>query len=221
MGKKSFVGSAIVLMLAGFIVKILGFVYRIYLSNLIGAEGMGLFQLISPIYSLIILTLTSGISIAVSKMVAEEMAKNHSVNLRRITSCALFIVISSGIVVSVLLYLFIDPIVNVILKDSRTYYSMLLLIPCIPVVAAASALKGYFYGIQEVVPTAFSQIAEQVVRITLVITMAGYFLNIGLEYACALATIGMAAGEIANLLVLLVVYKLKKTRKVMYPKEDL
>ncbi|WP_010246080.1 stage V sporulation protein B [Acetivibrio cellulolyticus] len=213
MGKKSFVGSAIVLMLAGFIVKILGFVYRIYLSNLIGAEGMGLFQLISPIYSLIILTLTSGISIAVSKMVAEEMAKNHSVNLRRITSCALFIVISSGIVVSVLLYLFIDPIVNVILKDSRTYYSMLLLIPCIPVVAAASALKGYFYGIQEVVPTAFSQIAEQVVRITLVITMAGYFLNIGLEYACALATIGMAAGEIANLLVLLVVYKLKKNKE--------
>lgn len=213
MGKKSFVGSAIVLMLAGFVVKILGFVYRIYLSNLIGAEGMGLFQLISPIYSLIILTLTSGISIAVSKMVAEERAKNHIVNLRRITACALFIVVSSGIVVSVFMYLLIDPIVNVILKDARTYYSMLLLIPCIPIVAAASALKGYFYGIQEVVPTAFSQIAEQVVRITLVITMAAYFLNIGLDFACALATLGMAVGEISNLLVLWVVYKLKKNKE--------
>lgn len=213
MGKKSFIGSTIILMLAGFVVKILGFVYRIYLSNLIGAEGMGLFQLISPIYSLIILTLTSGISIAVSKMVAEELAKNHIVNLRRITSCALFIVVTSGLVVSVFLYLFIDPIVNVILKDQRTYYSMLLLIPCIPIVAAASAIKGYFYGIQEVVPTAFSQIAEQIVRITLVITMAGYFLNIGLEFACALATIGMAVGEISNLSVLLVIYKLKKRKE--------
>lgn len=212
MGKKSFVGSAIVLMIAGFVVKILGFIYRIYLSNLIGAEGMGLFQLISPIYSLVILTLTSGISIAVSKMVAEQMAKNHLVNLKRITSCALFLVISSGIAVAVLMFVFIDPIVNVILKDSRTYYAMLLMIPCIPIVVAASALKGYFYGIQDVVPTAFSQIAEQVVRITLVITMAGYFLNIGLEYACALATLGMAVGEISNLGVLLVVYKLKKNK---------
>lgn len=75
MAKKSFVGSAIILMIASFVVRILGFIYRIYLSNLIGSEGMGLFQLISPVYSLIILTLTSGISIAVSKMVAEEMAK--------------------------------------------------------------------------------------------------------------------------------------------------
>ncbi len=213
MGKKSFVGSAIVLMIAGFVVKILGFVYRIYLSNLIGAEGMGLFQLISPIYSLVILTLTSGVSIAVSKMVAEQMAKNHSVNLKRITSCALFIVISSGIAVSVFMFVFINPIVNVILKDSRTYYAMLLMIPCVPIVAAASALKGYFYGIQDVVPTACSQIAEQVVRITLVISMAGYFLNIGLEYACALATLGMAVGEISNLGVLLLVYKLRKNKE--------
>jgi stage V sporulation protein B len=125
MAKKSFVGSAIILMIASFVVRILGFIYRIYLSNLIGSEGMGLFQLISPVYSLIILTLTSGISIAVSKMVAEEMAKNHQVNLRRITTCALGIVVSMGVVVSLLMFIFIDPVVNIILKDSRTYYSML------------------------------------------------------------------------------------------------
>ena len=59
MKKKSFIGSAIILMLAGLVVRVLGFIYRVYLSNLIGAEGMGLFQLISPVYSLIILTLTS------------------------------------------------------------------------------------------------------------------------------------------------------------------
>lgn len=64
MRKRSFVSGTLTLMLAGFFVKILGFAYKIYLSNLIGAEGIGLFQLISPIYSLIILTLTSGISIS-------------------------------------------------------------------------------------------------------------------------------------------------------------
>jgi len=89
---------------------------------------------------------------------------------------------------------------------------MLLLIPCIPVIAAASALKGYFYGIQDVVPTACSQVVEQLVKTFLVMAMAGYFVNVGLEYACALATVGMALGEISNLLVLVVVYKFKKKR---------
>lgn len=212
MAKKSFVSGAIILMMSGFIVRILGFIYRIYLSNLIGAEGMGLFQLIFPVYSLVILTLTSGISIAVSKMVAEEHAKNHIINLRRITFCAAGMVISAGIAVSVFMFLYIDFISNIILKDSRTYYSLMFLIPTIPIIAAASALKGYFYGIQEVIPTALSQIAEQIVRIGLVMAMAGYFADAGLEYACALATIGMALGEIGNLAVLFIVYRMKKKK---------
>lgn len=203
-------------MLAGFIVRIFGFIYRIYLSNLIGAEGMGLFQLISPVYSLVILTLTSGVSIAVSKMVAEEMAKHHFVNLKRITSCALILVVTAGTAVSLFMYIEINFITHVILKDSRTFYSMLLLIPSIPVIAAASALKGYFYGIQDVVPTAFSQIVEQIVRIGLVMLTAGYFLSLGLEYACALATIGMALGEISNLAVLYIVYMVKKRKERNY-----
>ena len=212
MTKKSFVGSAVILMMASFLVRIIGFIYRIYLSNLIGSEGMGLFQLISPVYSLIILTLTSGISIAVSKMVAEQMAKGHRVNPHRITMCALGITVSLGLVVSLMMFLFIDPIVNIVLKDSRTYYSMLFLIPFIPVISAASALKGYFYGSQDVIPTACSQITEQIVRTGIVMTMASFLVNVGLEYACALATVGMAVGEISNLFVLVIVYKFKRGR---------
>jgi stage V sporulation protein B len=211
--KKSFLSGAIILMAAGLIVKIMGFFYRIYLSNLIGAEGMGLFQLISPVYVLVILTLTSGISIAVSKMVAEESAKRHFVNLRRITFYALLLVVFSGAIVSIIMFLKIDFITEVILKDSRTYYSMLLLLPSIPVIAAASALKGYFYGIQDVTPTALSQIVEQAVKMAIVMFMAEYFLEAGVEYACALATVGMALGEIANLTVVFIIYRLRKKKE--------
>ena len=210
MSRKSFVSGAIILMIAGFVVRILGFVYRIYLSNLIGAEGIGLFQLISPVYSLVILTLTSGISIAVSKMVAGELARGHIVNLRRITKGALILVAASGLLVSIFMFIYVDFIANVILRDARTYYSLMFLIPSIPVIAAASALKGYFYGVQEVMPTALSQVVEQFVRIGLVMAMAAYFMNVGLEYACALATVGMAVGEISNLAVLYIIYRMKK-----------
>lgn len=223
MTKKSFVSSAIVLMVAGFVVRVLGFIYRIYLSNLIGAEGMGIFQLISPIYSLVILTLSSGISIAVSKMVAEQTAKkNNHINLSRITYCALAIVVTAGLIISIGILIFINPIVNIILKDSRTYYSMLLLLPCIPVIAAASAFKGYYYGRQDVVPTACSQIVEQVVRITIVMAMASYFIDIGIEYACALATAGMAIGEISNLTVLIIIFKIRKKKRFLHnPKKNI
>lgn len=207
---RTFVSGAIILMLAGFVVRMLGFVYRIYLSNLIGAEGMGLFQLITPIYSLIILTLTAGISIGVSKMTAGEMALQHDINIRRITKCGFLIVVFAGLAVSAVMFLNLDFITTKLIKDQRTYYSLLLLTPSIPVIAASSALKGYFYGIQKVVPTAVSQIAEQIVKIGLVILLAGYFVDAGLEYACAVATAGMALGEVANLLVLAIVYNWRR-----------
>lgn len=214
MKKKSFVGGALILMAAGLIARILGFVFRIYLSNLIGAEGMGVFQLIAPVYTLVILTLTAGVSIAVSKMVAGENALHHPVNLRRITLCALALVMFAGAATSAAIYFNVHFVTSHILKDTRTYYSILLLIPCIPVIAAASALKGYFYGIQQVVPTAVSQIAEQIVKIGLVILLVGSFIGSGLEYACAVATMAMAFGEVANLAVLAAVYNLGRKREL-------
>lgn len=210
MAKKTFITGAIILMLAGFISRIIGFAYRIYLSNLVGAEGMGLYQLIVPVYTLIILTLTSGVSIAVSKMTAEEAAKGNYINIRRIAKLGLAGVITVSLAISLLLYLNIDFVVNIILKDSRTYSSVLIMIPCIPVIAAASAYKGYFYGIQEVTPTAVSQIVEQLVKIGIILALAARFLQAGLEYACALATVGMAVGEMSNLFILALYYRFKK-----------
>ncbi|HHV59523.1 MAG TPA: stage V sporulation protein B [Clostridiaceae bacterium] len=214
MARRSFIGSTIILMIASLTVRLLGFVYRIYLSNLIGAEGMGLIQLISPMYSLIILTLSSGTSIAVSRLVAAEKARGNLINLRRLTKCAVLIVASLGSFISVIMFFNIRFIAEVILKDARTYYSILLYVPCIPIIACASALRGYFYGLQEVTPSALSQVVEQVVRITLVIVLAGRFIDMGLEYACAFATLGMTLGEISNLIVLYLFYRKDKNKNV-------
>lgn len=219
MTKKTFITGAIILIAAGFVTRIIGFVFRIYLSNLIGAEGMGLYQLIVPIYTLIILTLTSGVSIAVSKMIAEQAAQGNFINIKRISKVGLVGVITVSCFISLFLYINIDFIVNVILKDSRTYFSVLIMIPCIPLIAAASAYKGYFYGIQEVTPTAFSQIVEQLVKIGITMALASRFLEAGLEYACALATLGMAVGEMSNLFVLAVYYKFKKYPHII-PESD-
>ena len=210
--RKSFISSAIILIVAGFIARLIGFVYRIYLSNLIGAEGMGLFQLVVPVYTAAVLTITAGISIAVSKMVAEQQARNNTANSGRITSCAMALVVTAGTLVSLFIFLNINVISTKILGDARTYKALLLMVPCIPVVVAAAALKGYFYGLQKVMPTAFSQVAEQLVKIAFVLLLTGGISEKGVEYACAVATLSAALGEVVNVLVLAVVYMCKRRR---------
>ena len=197
-------------MAAGLIARLFGFAYRIYLSNLAGAEGMGLFQLVTPVYMTVVLTITAGISISVSKMVAEQQARNNPVNSGRITVCALAMVLAAGIFVSLLIFLNINLISNRILGDSRTYTALLFIVPCLPLIVAASALKGYFYGIQQVMPTAASQITEQVVKMVFILLLSAGIMDKGPEYACAFAILSAAVGEIANLLVLAAVYTFKK-----------
>lgn len=204
--KRNFINGAIVLVISGIITRLLGFVYRIYLSNYIGSEGMGLIQLATPVYSLIILTLTSGISIAVSKLTAEEKAKGNLCNTGRITRVALTIVIIGGIAASLGLLVSGRFIANNILKDPRTYLTIIALVPCIPIVACASAIKGYFYGVLNVVPTAIANICEQVARIGLVLALLSYSMDIGLEHTCALVTVASAIGEIVNLTITYLLY---------------
>jgi len=210
--RKSFVGGAIILMLAGLVARLFGFVYRIFLSNLIGAEGMGLYELIVPVYTAIVLTITAGITIAVSKMVAEQKARNNQANYGKIIASALFIVAVAGTIVSLLLFINADLISARMLGDERTRAALLVLAPCLPAVVCASALKGYFYGIQQVIPTAFSQIAEQAVKILILILLAGSISVKGAAFACAAATFSAAAGEMVNLLVLSVAYFFRKRR---------
>jgi len=220
--QRSFVKSAIILIIAGLIVRLLGFVYRIYLSNLIGAEGMGLYQLVLPVYTAVVLTITAGISIAVSKIIAQQKTGIKSPNTFKITYCATVLVAAAGLLVAAVIFFNARLISDKILGDSRTYYSLILMAPCLPAVVAAAALKGYFYGIQQVTPTAFSQVAEQAVKIGLVLVLARGAALENVEAACAMATFSAALGEIVNLAVLAAVYAFKKKRIMsVVPKDRL
>ena len=201
------------LMAAAFIVRILGFVNRIYMSNILGAEGMGLFQLSSPVYSLIILTLTSGVSISVSGITAREKARGHTENALRAAKTAFGILLAAGTFCGILLSVYAKKISIELLGDVRAYYSLIMLAPCIPIVASASAIKGYFYGSSNVTPTAFSQIAEQIVRISVIFFVANKIAGSNLAYACAIATTSAAFGEMANLVVVGLAFCREKTKE--------
>lgn len=211
MFKQSFFNGAIILMFAGFIVKILGFFYRIYLSNLLGAEGMGVFSLITPVYSLIIITLTSGLSITVSSKVSYEFTKKNPYVAKKITNLSMAILFFFSTIVSIFLYIFLESIVTNLLKDNRTYLPLLIFIPSLPFITISAALKGYFYGISNVTPNAIAQIVEQLVRIVSVVFLVKKFHFISITYACTFAMFGMILSELANLFVLFCFYIKNRT----------
>jgi stage V sporulation protein B len=201
--KQSFLHGTLILVGAGFITKILGFVYRIALSRIIGDEGMGLFQMAFPILLFVIVLATAGLPVAISKLVSEAEATGDEERIRFILRVSLGIVIVTSMVLTGLTVLFAPWIASHLLTDERAVYALTGIAPVIPIVAIASIFRGYFQGRQQMNPYAAAQIVEQIVRIATILLLAQYLLPYGVEYASAGAMIGIVAGEGAGLFVLL------------------
>ena len=193
--RKSIITGALMLTAAGLVTRVLGFVYRIYMSNTIGAEGMGLYQLIMPAYSLAWSIACSGFTTTISKIVAQENAAQEYGNMGRALKQALAI---TGIIAGVLTCAFFfgaDAIGLMIFHDTRTVMPIRILSAAIPFMTAGSCIRGYFLGLRETTEPALGQVLEQCVRMGVIYAIAPLFVPRGLEYACAAAVVGIVAGE--------------------------
>ncbi len=213
MARRSLKYNAAVLTATGFVVKAIGFVYRIFIANSIGSEGLGLYQLVTPIYSLIVLVLTAGVSIAVSRFVAEEISRGLERSGMRITSVAAGLVMAVGGIVCLVLLVFLDPLVLSFTGDARTRVSLFWTLALIPPIAAASAYKGYFYGRQEMFPNAIGQIGEQIIKLVFVLLFFDRFKGQGIESMCLLATLGLLVGEFANVLIVFIAFRFARRKR--------
>lgn len=195
MSKKQLITSTIILTFANLFTKFLGFYYRIFMSNAIGSEGMGLYQLIMPIYALAWSITSSGFTTTVSRLTARESAKSETGNLGRIVKQAFVMCLFLSGISSLFLFFGAEEISIKILKDSRTVISLRLLSLAIPFMAAGSCLRGFFMGLQQMQIPALSQVLEQIVRILAIFLLADFFVPLGLNYACFAAVCGIFAGE--------------------------
>ncbi|WP_224749569.1 stage V sporulation protein B [Polycladospora coralii] len=215
MNKQSFLHGTLILVGAGFLTKILGFIYRIALSRIIGDEGMGLFQMAFPILIFTIVVTTAGLPVAISKLVSEAEAKGESHRIRSILIVSIVIVFITSITVTALVLITAPLIASTLLTDARAIYSLLGIAPIIPIIAISSIFRGYFQGRQNMSPYAISTIIEQMVRIFTVLLLAHYLLPFGIEYAAAGAMIGMVIGEFTGMFYLLYSFKKDPTRPVL------
>lgn len=210
LGKQSFLKGAVILTLAGIISRFIGAVFRIGLAALIGDEGIGLYQMAYPIYSALLIISTAGVPIAVSKLVAENLAVKNYYGAVRVFKVAVTVLAVTGFIISVSLFLGAELIVPYITNDSRALVPILFISPAIFFVAIMSAFRGFFQGQQTMLPTAISQIIEQITRVSVAVYLALILLPRGLEYSAGGATFAAAAGAVAGL-AFLMVYFLKKS----------
>lgn len=211
MTKQTFLKGTLILILAGLATRILGFMNRIVLARVMGKEGVGLYMMAVPTLILAITITQLGLPIAISKLVAEANAMNNRAKIKQILVTSLTITGSISMVFTIILLILAPILSEHFFTDSRIFYPLVATLPVIPIIAVSSVIRGYFQGMQNMKPGAYSQLVEQIVRITLVYICTSSLLPYGVEYAAAGAMISSVIGEFASLLYMFILFKYKKT----------
>jgi len=210
----NFLKGALVLSIAGAVSKVLGAIYRIPLARLIGGEGMGLYQMAYPIYTTILALATAGVPVAISVLVARKETQGYTGDSKRIFRLALGILLVFGLLLTLLVMQSAEFIASKVLHEPRAYYPIMAVAPAIFFSGLISVFRGYFQGHQWMMPTAVSQVLEQLFRVTAVVLLAFLLFPRGLEFAAAGATFGAVIGGIVALIVLSIFYiKLQSENK--------
>lgn len=210
----SFIKQAAILACAGLLVRVIGFLYRLPLTNMIGDEGNGIYSAGYYLYNFFLVMSSAGLPVAISKMVAEKIALGQYTNARKTFKVSMVVAGVLGFICMVLMLAFAEDFCSWV-KSERSYYCIITLAPTVFVVSILSVYRGYFQGRGTTVPTAISQIVEQIFNAVLSVYFAWLFMNVmgkGVEFGAAGGTAGTGIGALAGLITIMVIYVLNAKR---------
>lgn len=214
--KKSVVGKIFTLIFSMGFIKLLGFVFRVYLSKVSGAEGCGLYHLVLSVYSLGASISSFGISQTLTRLVA--LNEKHS---KRILRTALIFTGAVSFIVSLIVFLKSEYIALFILKDSRVVKSLKAIAFSFPMIAVFSCVGGYFNGLIKVKYVAKGQLIEQITRILFVFIFAKPALENGMENGIFVMSLGIVLGEYISAIYIWFSYRIfAKTKGEGYIKKS-
>ena len=203
-------GTAI-LTLAGLLSRFIGFFYRIYLSRVFGEEGMGVYQLISPVVALSYSLSAAGYQTAISKLVAERNVKpGENVYLPILTG--LMVTLPLSALTGFLVFRNAAFIASELLFEPRCTILLQIIAFSFPFVSTHSCINGFFYGQKKAAIPAFAQIFEQLTRVTCVFLLSGYFQSRHQPVHVGIAVFGLALGEAVSMLIALTAILITKKR---------
>ncbi|HHX76949.1 MAG TPA: polysaccharide biosynthesis protein [Firmicutes bacterium] len=205
--------GTIILTLASVFSRLLGLGNRMLLARLIGAEGLGLFQMMAPFYSLAAVIATLGLPGAVTKAVSDRFAHQDLYGMEQTKNTALSFVSKSALVGAfLLLFLSYSPL-TAYFPDQRIIVPLRLMPLALVFSAVTSIYKGYFQGQENMVPTAVSQVGEQICRVGFGLLGVLLFLPYGLEFAVLGVMAGIVVGEFFSLCTVFFFFRLESKEK--------
>lgn len=219
--ESNFVVQGSILAVAGIIVRLIGILYRVPMTNIIGDEGMGYYSTAFNVYNIMLILSSYSLPLAVSKMVSARMAKGQYRNAVRVLKAALVYATVVGGIACFITWNFADFFATTAFNTPFCVYALKTLAPTIWIMAYLGVLRGFFQGHGTMIPTAISQIFEQVINAVISVVAAGVLFKIGLDsnrvynttgypqaFGAAGGTIGTGAGALAALLFMLLLFSI-------------
>ncbi len=203
--KTVFIKNAAILTVSSLMLRFAGIIFKVWLAALIGSEGIGLYQLVFSVYVLASTFASSGISTAVTRLTAEELALGTKKGTMKILRRALEITLLVALVSAAAIHFGAEEIARLFLNDERAIPALKILPLALPFMGVSACLRGYFIARRKAAPNAISQLFEQAVRILLVVALVKQTYAYGLAASCGAVLFGDAAAEMlsAGLLALL------------------
>ena len=189
-----FFKNTFILVLAGIVVKIIGAVYRIPITNIIMDTGIGYYQAAYPVYLILLTISTAGLPVAVAKLVSENYALGRIKAAHKVFVESTKLMFALGIISALFVYVFSHQIVG-FLQNENSWYSLVALIPALVFSPLMSSFRGFYQGKDNMVPTAISQVIEQLFKLIFGLILTKYALNMyGVAVAAGAAQSGGSIG---------------------------
>lgn len=196
MRRKNLIINTVLLTFSTMILGLLGMVFRVYISNKIGSEGMGLFQLIMSINVFACTVSISGIRMTLTRLVAEEISKNNKNRIKSLLKYGFLYTLFFSTIAALILYSKADFISENLIGDIRAQVPLEILAFSLPFVGICACFNGYFYGCRKVIKSIFSDFIENITMILVIAFFVTSFLDSNLEHTCCFITLGMSLGSI-------------------------
>ena len=170
-----------ILVIASFIARAIGMIYRIPLTNILGNQGNAYYSTANDIYMIILLVSSFSLPLAVSRLVSERRHRGEHRNAHRVFKCSIRFALVSGGIMSILTFASAGFVTKDLMSNDLAHYALRVLSPAIFIAAIVGSFRGFFQGHETMVPTAISQVIEQLVNAVVTVIFAGVMMNYGLK----------------------------------------
>ena len=203
-GSKNFIFNALIITAVSLVLRMADTAFGVWLSNRLGAQGLGLYQLVTSVYGFAITFSISGLSFAVTRLVSEAAAKGRR-PFRAAAMCALLSLIYSGTAAAVL-FSFADKIAVHLLGDGRAALSLKVFAFALPIISSGACLRGYFIAAKKALRTVVGDILELFARVSAVTCFITLIMPPEIEYSCCAVVIGTLCSELCAFIYYLISY---------------